>query len=808
MGVVWQDIKYALRMLARRPGFALIVVAILTIGIGANTAVFSVINAVLVNALPYDAPGRVVQIEENEPSQIDMMRLRSKLISPQTLAYWREHNQVFDHVAVRARREMNLSGLGESSEIIAWAISPCFFSVVGVPPELGRGFLPEEEQPGRNHVIVLSHAFWQERLGSDPQVLGRSITANDEDYRIVGVMPADYRDTPRQDDIALWVPLVPDSARADKCWRAWARLKAGVGVERARAAMTVLEQQLAQADPKAYAHVTVTVERVEDSWFESERKLLYPLWGAVILVLLIACMNVAGLFLVHGDARRQEMAMRATLGASRGRIVAQLLTESLLLSLAAGVFGILSAWWMIKGIIAVGSASVPWIEETHIDRTVLLFTLGLSVLVGLAFGLLPAWKAGNMHSVRTVRGGSSGLHIDRAWRRLCNGLVVSQIAVALTLLVGVGMLVQSLVLLQREDLGFRPENVLAMRVELRGSRYPEVPEATALTKEILQRVQALPHIRSAAVVSHGFRHGPWGGLWIHLVIEGRPVDPERRARIHIVSREYFATVGMRILKGRDFIEQDEYGAEKGIIIDERLARRYFPDQDPIGQRIERIGLDTGDSGQGRIVGVVSSLRDYDALEQDTVAFYRLPCEKFSWPPEVVVKADGDPLRLAPILRAQMADLNEDIKVVFIDSVEERFSRMLAPRRFAVVLLGAFAQIALVVAALGLYGLLQYSVARRTREIGVRMALGATRGRIVRTVLRQGSLLIVVGAGLGLVGGYAMSRIIASLLYESRPTDPVILAVVLTTLLVTAFMACYVPARRAAKVDPMVALRYE
>lgn len=485
--------------------------------------------------------------------------------------------------------------------------------------------------------------------------------------------------------------------------------------------------------------------------------------------------------------------------------MAQLLTESLLLSLSAGALGVLAAFWMIKGIIAVCPADVPGIGKTRIDRTVLLFTLGLSLAVGLAFGLLPAWKAGAMRLVKTVRGQSSGPLIDRAWRRLCNGLVVSQIAVALTLLVGVGMLVQSLVLLQREDLGFRPESLMVMRVELRGSRYPETPEATLLTKQILERVQALPHVRSAAVVSLGFFHGPWGGGWVCPAIEGVPRGPDRRARVHIVSRGYFATVGMRVLKGRDFIEQDEYGAEKGIIIDERLVRQYFSDRDPIGQRI---GLDQGAGNQGRIVGVVSSLRDYDALEQDTVALYRLPCEQFYWPPEVVIKADGDPLRLAPILRAQVADLDKDMKVAFIDSIEERLSTMLAPRRFAMVLLGTFSQIALAVAALGLYGLLQYGVSRRTHEIGVRMMLGATRERIVWTVLRQGGLLIATGIGLGLVGGYGMSRVVASLLYETKPTDPAVLAIVLATLVGTAFAACYVPARRAAKVDPMAALRWE
>jgi putative ABC transport system permease protein len=804
MTTLWQDVRYALRMMRRSLGFVVTVLLILAVGIGANTAVFSVVHTVLLKALqalPYDEPGRIVEIEER---RIDAGR-GPRPTSPRTLVYWREHNQVFDHVAGRNHREMGFAGPGEPFRVSGYAISSCFFSLLGVQPGLGRGFLPEEEQPGRSHVMVVSHAFWQERLDGDPQVLGKSVTADGENYTVVGVMPAGYRDTPSQADVAFWVPLVLDSVNAKEHIWVWARLKRGVSVERARADMAVVEEQLARADPQTYARFIVAVERVVDGWFRSERKVLYPLWGAVVLVLLIACLNVAGLFLVHGNARRQEMAMRAMLGASRGRVLAQVLTESLLLSLAAGLLGILAAFGMIKGIIAVCPANVSGIGETRIDGSVLLFTLGLSLLVGLASGLLPAWKAGNMRPVRTLRNEASGPVIDRTWRRLCNGLVVAQIAVALTLLVGVGMLIQTLVLLQREDLGFRPKNVLVMRLGLAESSYTEGPHVAALAGQILQRVQALPHVRSAAVISLGFYHGPSGGAFMPLLIEGRPADPERAAfaRVHVVSAGFFATVGMRILKGRDFVAQDEQGAEKGIIIDERLARRYFPEQEPIGQRI---ALDI--QCQGRIVGVVSSLRDYDALEQDTVVFYRLPAGKFWWPPEVVVKADRDPLRLAPILRAQMADLDKNLEVVSIESLEERLSRMLAPRRFTVVLLGGFAQIALVVAALGLYGLLQYTVAHRTHEIGIRMALGATQGRIIHTVLRQGGLLVLSGAGLGLVGAYAMSRIVASLLYKSRPTDPAMLAVVLTTLLVAAFGACYVPARRAARIDPMVALRYE
>jgi len=801
MGTLWQDVRYGLRMLARSPGFAVLVIAIPTIGIGANTAVFSVINTVLLKALPYDDPGKVVEIEELENDR----RLRPRRTSPRTLAYWREHNQVFDHVAGRTSREMCFTGLGESFRVSAKAVSSCFFSLVGVPPKLGRGFLPEEDQPGRHRVIVVSHAFWRDRLGGDPQVIGKSITADGENYTVVGVMPPGYRDTPGQDDITLWVPLVLDLAGAEEYIVVWARLRRGVGMERARADMAVLEQQLAQADPPSYRGFTVSVERLVDSWLGSERKLLYPLWGAVGLVLLIACMNVGGLFLVHGDARWQEMAMRVTLGASRGRILCQLLTESLLLSLAAGVLGVLTASWMIQGIVAICPGGVSQLEETRIDGTVLFFTLGLSVLVGLAFGLLPAWKAGDRRPVRTLRAETSGPVLDRTWRRLSHGLVVAQIAVALTLLLGVGMLVQSLVLLQREDLGFQPRNVAVMRVELPEAKYPEGPRASLFVRQLLQRVQALPQVRAAAMISPNLLLGSKGSS-MPFTIEGRPPDSERKtwAKIQIVSADFFATPGMRILQGRGYTEQDMQGAGKGVLIGENLARRYFSQEDPIGKRIA-----VGGREGGPILGVVSSLKDYDALNPDVVSVYWPLYEDYCWPfAEIVVKTEGNPLRLAPVLRALAADLDKDVKVSPMRTLQETLSTMLAPRRFAVVLVGAFAQIALVVAALGLYGLLQYSVARRTHEIGIRMALGATRGRVIRTVLCQGGLLILSGVGLGLAGGYAMSRVVASLLYKASPTDPAMLVIVLTTLLVAAFGACYLPARRAARIDPMVALRYE
>ncbi len=801
MGTLWQDIKCGLRRVARNPGFALLVVAILTIGIGANTAVFSVVNTVLLQALPYDDPGKIVEIRELDKDR----QLRPRPASPGTLAYWREHNRVFDHVTGWTSRGVDLTGLGEPFRVSARAVSSCFFSVVGVPPQFGRAFLPQEEQRGHDHVVVVSHAFWRDRLGGDPQAVGKGITVNGENHTIVGVMPDGYRDTPWPDDMAFWMPLVLDSVGAEEHINVWARLKRGVGMDQARADMAVLEQQLSQVDPPSYRQLTVSVERLMDRWLGSERRLLYPLWGAVVLVLLIACMNVGGLFLVHGNARRQEMALRVTLGASRGRILCQLLTESLLLSLTAGLLGVLAASWMIKGIVALCPADVYQIGQTRIDGTVLFFTLGLSLLAALASGLLPGWKAAGACRVQTLRQESSGPVLDRGWRRLSSGLVVAQIAIALTLLVGVGMLVQSLVLLQREDLGFQPKNVAVLPVQFPEAKYPQGRAASLLVRQLLQRVQALPQVRSAAAISPNLLLGSKGNT-MPLLIDGRPPDPEAQtwAKIQIVSTDFFATLGMRVLQGRGFAERDMQGSGKGVVIGANLARRYFSGRDPIGQRIAVGGRDGGP-----VLGVVTSLKDYNALNPDVVSVYWPLYEDYCWPfAEIVVKTEGDPLRLAPVLRALVADLDKDVEVSPMRTLEGTLSTMLAPRRFATILLGVFAQIALMVAAVGLYGVLEYSVARRTHEIGIRMALGATQGLVVRTVIYQGGLLTLSGVGLGLAGGYAIRRVIASLLYEASPTDPAMLAIVLTTLLATALVACWIPARRAARIDPMEALRCE
>ncbi len=797
---LWQDVRYGLRMLARTPGFTAIVILILAVGIGANTAVFSVVDTVVLKVLPFEAPRRIVQIRETEKGAMRW----SRPILPRTLAHWREHNEVFEHVAGMVYQGMCVTWAKESFEVSVKAVSSCFFSLVGTQPELGRGFLPDEEQPGHNRVMVMSHAFWQNRMGGDPEVIGKSIIADGQGYTVVGVMPPGY-DSRFESHHDVWVPLVLDSVGEDDSIDVWARLKRGVTMERARSDMGVLQQQLAQADPRTYGRLNVSVDRLWDLWLGSQRKLLYPLWGAVGFVLLIACVNVVGLLLMHGDARRQEMGVRMTLGASRGRILVQLLTENLLLSLAGGLLGVLAAFWMIRGIVAVCPADVYHIDETCIDKRVLAFALGLSMIVGLAFGLLPAWKAGGSRLFGTQRGESSRAVMDRPWRRLCGALVVSQIAVAMTLLVGVGMLVQTLIRMQNADLGFRPKGVLVAHIELPAAKYPLGRQAAECIKQLLQRLQALPGVRSAAWTCPELRLGS-GGMFGDLVVDGGSPNPEERTdvRVRIVSDDFFAALGMRILRGRGFTQQDAPGAEKAVVIEESLARRFFPGQYPIGRRI---GI-KNDPNVAYVVGVVSSLRDYTTLTADVIGVYWPLSARAEPYGDIVVKFDGDPLQLGPAIRAQAVNLDEDLKITSIQSIEEILYPLLSTHRFAVALLGAFAQIALAVAVLGLYGLLQYGVSRRTHEIGVRMALGATRERIVWTVLRQGGLLIVTGIGLGLLGGYAMSRIVASLLYESKPTDPAMLAIVLLTLLGTAFAACYVPARRAAKVDPMVALRCE
>jgi len=809
METLWQDVKYGCRMLGRNPRFTAVVILILAVGIGANTAVFSVVNAVVLRPLPYKDSHRIVTLWEQTKWGEDMT-------SHENFLFWRAQNQVFEQLAAYGVRFAYVTGIDRPRKVMAFAVSPDLFSLLGVPPLLGRVFLPEEGQAGNERVVVLSHAFWQDRFGGSADALGKTIylttnnmddqgrtVLNREGYSIVGIMPSGF-EFPFGRPAPFWVPLVLEAGTTD--WsktpavRALARPKKGVTLEQTRAAMAVIASRLQEIDPKANAERTIGVDWLLNRVLKGNRKLLLLLLGAAGFVLLIASSNVANLFLARATVRQREIAMRVALGASRGRVLRQMLTESLVLSAGAGLLGLLLTFLTVRGLVRLGPADIPRLKDTSVDVSVLLFTFGVSVLTGLMFGVMPAWRASDARVSQTLKEGWGRSGTGRGWRRLHGGLVVSQMGLSLILLVGAVLLIRSLIALQGVDLGFQPENVLAVFIDLPEARYPESHHRLALLEPLLQRAQALPHVRAAGLTTGDLDLGT-GGMTIDISIPGRPpANPgeELSAKWTSVSPGLFEAMGIKLLKGRTFGGQDK----GSTVIDEKLARKYFADVDPIGQTIS-IG------GAGcTIVGVVSTLKDFQTLDPADGTVYLPPVSFIPSQMVLVVRTDGDPRRLAGALRAQAAALSEEEVIVKMETAEATLSRMLAPRRFSMVLLSLFAGIALTLAAVGVYGLLQYSTTQQTHDIGIRMALGARNIDVLRVVLGQGLKLALIGVALGLAGAVVLTRVLSSLLYDVTPTDPVTLACVSLVLIVIALLASYLPARRAARIDPMVALRYE
>ena len=815
MATLWQDVRYGFRMLARSPGFAALVVAILAVGIAANTALFSVVNAVLLRPLPYQDSQRLVTIWEKGSRWDEGFRTRTYF------PFLRANNEVFDDVAGWCRRFFYVGGIEKPHEVRGCEVTANLFSVFGVQPALGRGFLPEDEKPGSPRVVILSHTFWLEHLGGSPDVLGRDLTftentENDnqnkvlkrESYTIVGVMPAGFT-FPSTRSVPLWRPLLlSEGAGGQQPSPVFpvARLKKGVTLEQADANLGVLAGQLRLIAPKAKVEAgKVGVTRLLDEMVEGHRKLPLLLLGAAGFVLLIACGNAANLFLARATVRQREMAMRVALGASRGRVLRQMLTESLLLSLGAGVLGLLLTFGTIKGLVRLCPSDIPRLQETRIDLTVLGFTLGLSVLTGLLFGMMPAWRASDVSVGETLKEGAGRTTTGRRWRRLHSGLVVSQIGLSLILLIGAALLIRSLIALESADLGFQPENVLAMNIQLPQAKYTERAQFSAFFQSLLERLRALPEVRSAAAYVHGMDISDVlisnDVLDYDFFLAGQTDTAARhRARFMLVTPDYFAALGVRLLRGQTFAEGDR----DTVVINEIFARECFPDTDPVGQ-----SLSVGDSGHDlrRIVGVVATVRSFETPNREQGIVYG--CGRgFLRFAVLLVRTAGDPARWAPAVRQQVAELEKDQVIETLEPLETTLSRMLAPRRFVMILLGLFAGIALALATIGVYGLLQYSTTQQTHDIGIRMALGARHIDILRAVVGHGLKLTLIGVVLGLGGALVLTRVISSFLYGVTRTDPVTFLCVSLVLAGIALLASYLPARRAAKIDPMAALRCE
>lgn len=799
-----QDLRYGVRMLLKHPGFTTIAVITLALGIGANTAIFSVVNAVLLRPLPYQEPERLIRLWESNPGR----GLPEFSASALNFEDWRKQQTVCEQLAAYEFATFNLTGGGEPERVAALGVTANLFPTLGTPPALGRNFLPEEEQAGRHRVAILSDGLWRRRFGADPQLIGRQVQLSGENYTVVGVMPPRFQLTPGTE---LWTPLMLDAALAP--WHAnrshhnihvIGRLKSGVSLAQAQAAMDVLARQLEQQYPKSNAGWGVRMRAFYD-WLvpEQVRRSALVLFAAVGFVLLIACANVANLTLARAATRRREMAIRAVMGAGRTRVMRQLLTESLLLATLGGLAGALLARWGVALIKAGAALNIPRLNETRIDLRALGFTLIVSLLTGLIFGLAPAWQASKLNLNETLKEGGRGGDSRRGLR---GALVVGEVALALVLLLSAGLMIRSFANLQNAPLGFAPENVLVMQINLPGSKYGEKAQRVNFYNQLLERLRAAPGVVDVAVVTQLplFSGASWAQ---EITLEGReaaPSDARLSARTFAATPRYFQTMGIPLLQGRDFIEQDGGDGPLNLIVSESFARRFWPNENPIGKRFRTGAFDLF----GTVVGVVANVRNAGLESEGGPAFY-FSYGRIGMPAlTVVARTVAPPETMASALRAQAHSLDRDLPVYNVRTLDQLVYNAAGQPRFQTTLLSLFSLVALLLAAIGVYGVMAYAVAQRTHEIGVRMALGAQTRDALRLVVRQGMTLSLIGVAIGLALAFGSTRFLRGLLYQVSATDALTFAMIPLLLVGVTLLACYVPARRATKVDPLLALRGE
>jgi predicted permease len=809
MDTLFQDLRYALRTLLKSPGFAVVAIITLALGIGANTAIFSVVNAVLLRALPYAQPDRlVVFIREGHSGN-----------TPANFLDWKRDNHVFENMGAAEAWGPNLTGVDKPEEIDGLHVTSDIFPVLGVRPILGRTFTADEDRLGHDHEVVLSYGFWQRRFGGSKDIIGRTVEFDGQPYDILGVMPAGFRFAPFWDTHAeVWspLPLNPDD-RIVNSKRIFARLKPGVSLKQAQAEISTITDRLEKEFPGTNRDVVVTPlkERVVGDL----RPALLVLLGAVGFVLLIACANIAHMFLARASARQREIAVRTALGASRGRMLQQFLTESTLLALAGGAIGVLIANWALRSFLVWAPSEITQFSSINLDARVLTFALIVTAVAGVAFGLAPALQvsaANIMDSLKDGRGAGTG----RQSRHVRSLLVASEFALALALLAGAGLMIRSFAALSAIDPGFNPHHLLTMVVSTAGAKNAAATDRSAFYKQALDHIRALPGVVSDSAINHLPLAGDdWN---LPFFIEGRPI-PKRGDELggvyRVVLPGYFRTMDIAFLRGRDFTEHDNQNAPGVAIINEFMAKRHWPGEDPIGKRIT-IGLDMkGNPSQTwlTIIGVIQTVvrRDWSAPPEEEyyLPYLQNPLYTASSSPHYeylsfVVRTAGDPAAEAPAIENAIREENKTVTLSDVQTMEGIVAESNAQPRFYLYLLAAFAAVALVLAAVGIYGVMSHSVSRRTQEMAVRMALGAQRDEVMRLVVGESMLLAVVGGVVGLIGALALTPTMKSLLYGVRARDPVTFVAVAFVLGMVALLASYVPARRATKVDPIVALRYE
>jgi predicted permease len=823
--VLWQDLRYGLRMLRKSPAFTVIAIATLALGIGANSAIFSVVNGVLLRPLPYEKPDQLAHVFCSAPSK----GLENYGASPPDFRTLRERNQTFASLSGFYARDFNLTGTDNPERLLGQVVSPEFFRTLGVKPMLGRDFLPSEEKWGQHHVTVVSYEFWRSHLNSDLQIQGKVLHLDGEPYSVIGVLPASFSwRTPR----TIWVPMAwkpKDNLDSHNNYflNMVGRIKPGTTRERARADLNAIMQSIVEQFPEDKG-VGANLKPLHEDWVGDVRPALLILLGAVGFVLLIACVNLANLMLARSAGRQKEIAIRAALGASRHRLLRQFVTESILIAFIGGTVG-LGLAYLCLGLLPLAEGLLPQMEYIHLDAWVLLFTLGISLLTGMLFGLLPAFqnaRAGKLNKTLKEGGRTSEVSGNHAVRK---GLVISEVALALVLLIGSGLALKSFARLLHVDPGFDPEHALSFTVSLPQAydaqpdplRVGAPPQMVTFCQETLSRIERLPGVKSAGMISGLPLQGEnWGQYFVPLD-RPLPVSIENVALVQFrsIAGHSFSSLGIHAVKGRVLDERDQSTTPLSVVVNETLARRFWPAQDPIGKLVlltlpenliprDQIPADRHPP-KFTVVGIVPDVR-YGGLDQasDPAVYASITQGDFSMHPSFVIRTAGEPTGLIHAIRSELEQVDKNLPMADIHSMNEIVAQSVAQPRLEAILLGVFGGLAMLLAAVGIYGVMSYTVTQRTNEIGIRMALGASRAAVLQMIISQGVRLAAIGLAIGIVLAFGVTRVMTKVLFGVSPTDPAVFAGILVLLGLVALLACYIPARRATKVDPMIALRYE
>ncbi|HJT27327.1 MAG TPA: ABC transporter permease [Pyrinomonadaceae bacterium] len=809
MDVLWKNLVYSARVLWKKPSLTAVAIIAIGLGIGANTAIFSVVNTVLLQPLPFPQPKQLVNIASEQRNQT--LDGRGTFSVPDFLDV-QKSSTTLEYVATFQGSGTFTTDGNEPERLLGAMVSYDYFNVLGVKPELGRIFTPDEDKPGAASVVLISHALWQRRYAGDPNIIGREIDLGGK-TTVVGVMPAGFEFPISDENQDYWEPLFSAAfmtkevrdERANRFLPVIGRLKPGTTVEQAKADLDLISRQIEQSSPVSNTNLIFNAVSMHEDVTRDYRTALLIMLGAVGLVLLIACANVANLLLARAVSRHKEIAIRMALGASRRRIAGQLLMESVLLALAGAAFGLLLATWGTDLLVAYGPADVPRLRDVGVDRYVLFFTLGLATLTGIIFGLAPALHASKPAPGNMLKETGRGVYTGR--NRMRSALIVSEVALSLMLLAGAGLLINSFWRLLQTDAGFNPKGVLALDIPLSREQYKTTEERVAAFQQLIARMKTVPGVRDVSVVSNVPLSE--NDIEVSFQIEGRePYKPgeEAVADYTVAGNDYFRTMDIALLRGRVFTDSDTATSPSVMVVSKAFTKVYFPNEDAIGKRIV---LDGKNKTPREIVGVVDDVRrkglDTDVQPEMYFSYVQKPERRLSL---VIRSTTEDASQLTPAVRTEVKAFNPRQIIWRAQTLEQMLSTSVAPRKFNMMLLGIFAGVALVLAAVGLYGVMSYSVSWRTQEIGIRMALGAKRTDVLRMVVRQGMTMTLIGLALGLVGVIALSRVMVGLLYGVSPTDPLTFTGVSIVLLVVALLACLIPARRATRVDPIVALRSE